>query len=1294
MINNCTADLFITMARKGVCFFDVLMDDGCIRLKPHQKMIASTALDFIQTIDPAMKIVITDDIMISGTSIAEVVNTLLDMGVKEENIQVIVLAVDSENMKLHFVMENGDEFLTYGWSLPNADCIELSSQISNVLSIFGRPYDVDFPVYDPITICKSDLLAITNPNYWKIYNITNSYQSMGGIKALTLIPKSRILPELWKALGVPHADLAHIKIRLFIHELDEDHLSIQVVPFVLFYEIDYEGVDSLYSFLVTPNEFGLKSYKSKFRICQFVMCHRLIRYFESMAQLRNHLSFQEKVLTSLFGHDFAGKVNTLVGDDISTCEFSYTHDPTKVNLLLYDIKRPFNPAYEDLDNTCIQNVSLDGRELNVQILQPFIKWFIKKELPVREFLKDGYHFRKDRNIIEQKIERLKTGYSFKALCAIFRDPKNYYRLSDVLSVFLDRSIDMGIIVPVIYEDFENQQMCRAFRHGEDLPFGISDRSRLFFFLQSLKEQFDINNCDGIAQISFEKIIVLFIQMALREGGIFNQFLGFNNDVLSIRYSVHGTIATKIDTSLTDTDNLKYYYDDAPYWGWITDYLKSKEMIILKEKMPERSTEETIINAYISSDAFNDYECYFDNISSTIKNRIEQYAVIFAEWYAAMQEGNRNKFKSQVIQLSTCFSLPSTAAAIATETHYFTRFWDIDVKKKCFEPYLNRKNADVSLKAEKKNVRSALHSGRDKFEWYERNKYLTTINNIATTLQSKNGYLSRDWMNRWAIISTPVPKKDSRLQKKYYECYCCMLICYACYELISSGSLNGSILPTDIYNRVQKYAAEYYDVKKAQNVDLDNLDELFEFVSSSVFSIEDVERRIKEFSERVDNLVDYANDIVESIQNIVSTQTEDVKMHHFSTCCIVDFPFSEEKLCEIIIGRAWECLPECTKKTQINIFGFNQNDTQQSVRFGIFYETSNVPSSVNEESESQLLCLLVEKIQYFAKLYCVNVNIAVIPELPSQRRVLFQLKCDLQRELELFEEKIVADILPLFSSNRFSQILLIEKQLNSEFNLLLSKVTGMRRCDPIQLSREVLSWPSTKRYSLTRFESKRKEYPVLCSTESVKNSICSLYLYPRTTRNLPIGTATLFEYYHKVYVITCKHCLNDNINQIYRLKMKVSGLEPLYCKPLFIPGELADPDFGPSADEEVAILKAFWDSDCKEEVMFTTNSILNLETINISEQSDGFSCFGYPTQRGATIHFDGVTEANEGYNEYFLKQGERVIQGMSGALILDEKNHPAGILYSVQDIAGIPHAYGIPMRTALKCAKEIIKEGDE
>lgn len=1281
-INRCNADLFIVMARKGVCFFDLLMDDGLICLSHNQKVISSNALDFKPSISPNSKIAVTDDIMISGTSISSIVNALLDIGVAEENIAIIVLAVDSENMKLSFTTESRIDMLHKGWSMPNADCIELSSQISNALSIFGRPYDVDFPVYNPVIVSKSDLSNLLNPNFWNIYNLTNPHQASSQIDAITLIPTQRASKMIWSRFGFKTVPFAHVKIRLYIKNIDDNSVSLQLVPFVLFYEIGYAQIDELCLGLA-GTVFSDFEYTAKLRVCQFILCHKLASFFSSISQCDISLSFHNSVLTSLFGYDFANYVLNLINSKTASCEcidFQYVEAP--LDLLDYS-EDESNSILDSVQKLPFHNISNDGRELNIQLLQPFISWYLTRELPTRkELAKNRHNFRLDRKYIQEKTYRLDSGYSFRALNTIFADSQNCYRWPDTISIFLDRAIDMGVIVPIMFNNSFTGTVCRAFRHGEDLPFGVADKSRVLFFLQQLQKQFKAKGCEGIAHVSLEKIVVLFIQMSLRDKGVFNQFLGFrNSEVLSIRYSVHGAIATTIFPN-ADIPSLKYYFDAAPYWDWITNYLFKKGMI------EQRSSTKNNPNQYICADAFDEYEEQFNNICNEIQVKIKKYASIFAEWYGAMHLRQRDEFKDQVIQLSTCFSVPAAAAALATELHYFYRYW-IEEVQVGFQKYLERTNHDSPLQIPGMDATKVLNSAQEKYEWFEKKSYIKAISDVKKLLDAKNPYLSADWEGRWHPVVSSIRHYDPKLITRYYECYCYILICCACYELLSGGEMadkGKEHIESDAFAKIQSYREQFMRIKEKHELQMDDFDELFSFVTIDNFKLNNVEDRIQVLCRHMDRLLKYANIVVEDIQSLVSEQSLDTSVY-FSNCIIVELQCSDEEKCDSIVEDTWNLLANDEHKTLINIFKLKSNVNKENYqRYGFFY-------AYNEDISTKMPFPMDQIIRYIhtrAETNCINNRFVVVPQLPSICRLRYSYKTNMQNGIDRFNQIVCDQVVPYFSNKKSSQIILVQKPDDS-YSDSLDLIAGFTREPPVVLGYEKLNWQTLVDYSLIHCKSDCKSFPRLSTQDSGKNSVASLSYFDIDEKRVTdlVGTATVCSYKGIIIALTCMHCLSDDVEQIYAVKLKTYGYHTLYGKPAS-----GNPDHQENApaEQEVAVLLLYWDPECTERAYFEPGVILDMSSEYISSTTTSLSCFGYPSERGVTVRAIQYYEANDGYLEFIIADNENFKSGFSGALFFDEEQNPFAIAYSWQG-NGKTHAYGIPMPLAVARAQEIVDNGE-
>lgn len=188
-VNHSDADVFIIMAHKAVLLFDLLIDQGFIGIQAKNKVIISNfALEFDCSYLEGKKIAILDDIVISGTTISSTVNKLLSVGVNQNDIEVIAIAIDEDYFNMDFSGVNGTTVLHCNHLFEDAPCIELSAIVSKAFSYYGIPYDVDFPVYNYITINEKMLNSLHNNLLWDIIDVSNVNQRSGGITAFVLSP--------------------------------------------------------------------------------------------------------------------------------------------------------------------------------------------------------------------------------------------------------------------------------------------------------------------------------------------------------------------------------------------------------------------------------------------------------------------------------------------------------------------------------------------------------------------------------------------------------------------------------------------------------------------------------------------------------------------------------------------------------------------------------------------------------------------------------------------------------------------------------------------------------------------------------------------------------------------------------------------------------------------------------------------------------------------------------------------------------------------------------------------------
>lgn len=305
-VNHSDADVFIIMAHKAVLLFYLLLAQDHISKQVAKKVIVSNlALDFDCCYLKGKKIAILDDIVISGTSIASTVNKLLSVGVRQDDIDVIAIAIDKDYFNMGFENTKGISVLHCDFKPEDALCIELSAVISKVFSYFGIPYDVDFPVYEQIPINEKALSTFHNSLFWDSVDVSNGNQRSGGIDVYTLYPAQPVLARLWTTIGVNLERCADIKLRLYITRFPDGSRECCIVPMCLFKEISLDTLGALYD-LLKPTDHPIfidkeEPWKAQMRYLEFCIAHQLYVIFSEITALGHGVLFYENIVKQLFG---------------------------------------------------------------------------------------------------------------------------------------------------------------------------------------------------------------------------------------------------------------------------------------------------------------------------------------------------------------------------------------------------------------------------------------------------------------------------------------------------------------------------------------------------------------------------------------------------------------------------------------------------------------------------------------------------------------------------------------------------------------------------------------------------------------------------------------------------------------------------------------------------------------------------------------------------------------------------------------------------------------------------------
>ena len=979
IINNSDADVFVVMARKAVCLVKYLFAKGQIKESKYEKFVSSNALLYDISSFTEKKVAIVDDIIISGSALATTANQLISAGVKEEDLEIIALVRDSEYQTMHFTRtSDGKSLLKCAMDAKDAECIEISYDISHIITHSGMQYDADYPAFDPVLVTKEDISRLTNSIDWHLYEVTNEVQRKGNISAFSLFPKKSTLTRFWNAIGLDLEEIVHIKVRLYFRDYASGKCKVNIVPMAFFNEISEEMLNTLFAML--PEKDMLYkcegwSLKAKMHFLQYYIAFMLQRHLvqcsisQELKRSSADLHFNFGPTTSACISSYLDNQNTFVNTDdtfaeenVEPCLLGY--EKSAVYALLHGNDTPLDA------NT------------NTILIDPIKWWYISKELSARRQLCEmAPHFLHDRKVIEECLQRLKYGFSLRALMKLADDKDCEIPKRHKVSLFLDRAIDEGFIVPVDFYNENTGYYCRAYRHGEDLPFSEADKFRLLFFLQKLDKCFRSDNGDKteyIAETTFEKMIVLFYQIGLKKGRMFNRFLGFGKDpILQQRFNVHGIVAA-INEALAASINHHVYLSSEPdndgksttmITGQFSDYpyeyiCKNNHFFHIR---PEK------VKEYLDASSFN-------NMSEEIKDDISLIANMIEKWYCLQcKDGSgKGEFKDDISALTSCSDTFTFASSIATEVHYFKRYWEEEARKLLLD--LRQGNEVASFSSNR--FSQALPSGRDKHEWFDDGRAHYVMKYVPEIFASAGLYNEeRFWKTLWRDeLTTKIPGSNKlseytnkSLQFLYFYSD---LYEWLCNDVIRHVSTPGTTRTYyDKYERLQeKSDTDYYYI--------------FDFAEKK----KSLAARIDYLIQSIDGVIEESENVVRQIEICLNEKVGTYSVEYFSGF-IVEFDTSPNEDTDQIWREFWKKLPETGEKTHINIVDLGTSIGQKGL-YGVFHTEAGWLAT-------ETLLNLYESFHILSCQKAWKSRTVFISDFPPTMSFLHNLRSNINRNAEAF-----------------------------------------------------------------------------------------------------------------------------------------------------------------------------------------------------------------------------------------------------------------------------------------------------
>lgn len=1204
IVNDCSGDVFVIMAQKSLCLYKLLVKLGMLEPK---NVYSSTSIDFnIGNWDWSNKqIIILEDIIVSGSALSAATNRLKKVGVSTANLRIIAIARDTQYHSMEFTREdNNENLLICGMDCNDADCIELSYDISRLLSYYGIPYDTDYPSYAEIACDEKTIKKVFHSPMWDTYDITNVDNEDNQIKTLTLFPTSLLKSKLWNSINMKLDSHLHLKFRVYY---SENSLKTTVVPMALLNEIKDTELLQIYDFLKANYfpDYNIDenwTTRTKFRFVQYYIAHKMMMLF--YCELSEKTPELNKEWLSIQFGSISEKIYKILCCSTSDSVIAFFEN--SFSILEPDTFGFKSKSIEQFGST----EKYSQNEINELLLQPFKERHFKAEIPTREIIKKlNAHFTKDYKSIEEYSNRLRKGFSLNSLIKIFSGELSEFDCEKIISLFIDRAIDLGIIVPITYHNRVENYICRAYRHGEDLPFGESDKYRIVYFLKNLHDFCEYYNVkDDPATITLEKMIVLFIQMGLNHGNVFNRFLGFENyPILKERFCIHGAIATFFENNDEDL----HIYTELETSIWVTTWLRDKALVHKKEE-GRYSIDIEKIDKYLE-------ENNSGNLSEEIKIVIENIADILSVWYS-LHQNKRLDFKNNITALTSCFDKYTFSSAIVTEIHFFKRYWEKQVADN-FEK-IRRVTWGEKDTFFYNDIEQGLNSGREKYKWFVKGQAKKIISEVEKDLRSVRNANASLWKECTGNIRNT---SENDIDEKTAEALGYLYFFSALYNWLVKGYLfntadfqESANLPECVTEYLDQFN-HFCNLSHRINNDLFNM-------FNEINRFKDINKRISFLEKRMKNILDYTESLISSIEEDIAKNSKSFTVR-YQSCFIFDIKTQNDLNNDII--KLWESLDGNEYKTNLNIVDFGVVDGSYQ-RYGFFYNKGK-----NEDLLNSYLFSVFKKVRKSFVKYAYPTRAIIIPYIPPQVVMKHNTKEHISRYSNDFTKNFLDYISPYFKSECLHQAILVECESVKKLNIKPLIKQYRKIGEKEQISKIILP---DKIYA-TNFYLLDKRKNLSCFDYSTVGVFCN-----ERNPNSVSGTGVLIAHKNIIYCVTCQHLFDENTLGSTFIRLKSDNRR--FKAKLLNKNEVPKGIFCPAQDDVLILQleqKGLFEID--HDKVFSSDCIVS-ET-----QDKKFKVFGYPDPVGCIIN--NISFLGFGDNNYYLLKTpeERIERGFSGAVVV-------------------------------------------
>lgn len=658
-ITSTHSDVYVIMARKAAVLCDSLEELGLIHLEGY--VTSDRSLDINGEWLRGKEVTIIDDAVVSGTTLYTTIQKITLYGAKSISVQILTVNEAWYNPAL-LQDESGNSYVFPVYNkLPDNLCIKLCNDIVQAISLVPRPYDIDFPLYKSIPLTEYEMQRILVLNNWETYDLRTDLQKQHGIVNFTLLPNQYELHQLNELFGLNTTQHCNIKIRIYGRMLSKTkkQYALRISPFFIFHEMSVDTTQQIFDSIISGHSkvdttlFADWNSASQLRFLQFYYSHQLaVFWLYRISHLLTkpiELTYSYRNLSFLFPEKYICAVETL----------------NKRFVRLSPDVLPTNDTVLRSHDAYSAYRTIDPISVNARLYEPFLEMYHEKELPCRKLVAQEGKAVFHHDQYKKLCNRLNEGLSFQDLERRLSDCVPFYDIGKKVSLFIDYSIDAGIIVPIIQQ--EGHTIFRAYRHGEDVLFGRREEM-MYIKMLSLFSQY-AGVADGISKMCVEKLIVLFSKIGLREKILYPYTSNFNAEpldsnglpmkILRVKPYLKGPVALVGSAQQHEkTKNIPFITSERKGM-WLTNVLIQNGQLTpnsgdKKYHVKDLSTE---VDISLLTEPELTFLQNFAELTGRISNPTGETGIIFSD--------------NDWAKVSVTLTLPDTITAVAAEMEIFS-----------------------------------------------------------------------------------------------------------------------------------------------------------------------------------------------------------------------------------------------------------------------------------------------------------------------------------------------------------------------------------------------------------------------------------------------------------------------------------------------------------------------------------------------------------------------------------------------------------------------------------------------